>query len=683
MTPPQVGNLVDISTALAFIELGTPVFVAKRNPAYVKDSPAQLPTGERNPAAVEFFHPKGWQHTPASTETLRDYRPGDALCAVTGHTLDAVDIDTKHGASVATEVQRIKELGVTVVGVQITPSGGAHFFIPATGIHTAANPESGVDFRGGGQTGDGRGFVYLAPTPRPKYGGTGYTVAALPTAETLDLTSATLEDNTDAAATYLNAVGITPKTHTAPTGVVIGGEPVELIPAPLRELLDTAAPWQRTDRDTGEITSHKDRSERFYYLCAQIRRDGFSQGQAVTLLTPWCNGNGKYVGRVSEEVARTWNKLQQSEPLSEHLNTLESEQELEDEPSTWLPVDLEPFINGTHTALEPTIFERTDGQKLIYPGKIHSIYGESESGKSFVAQYLCAVEIMAGRKVLYIDFEDSPAELVKRLRLFGATNEHIRENFAYLHPWQSLNSIKHRQALAQVLETRWSFVVIDGFTVAMNLLAPAKGTPEAQVAEFMALLPRRITQKTNAAVLTVDHVVKSKDSRGRFALGSQEKLNQVTGAAYALEVSQAIYPGARGVLVLRVTKDRIGQVRTNSGQWRASDRTQEAARITIDSTDPEWTNVIIEPPAMGTTQFRPTYLMQVVSEYLESCPAPVSGNELRNNVKGKVEAKLAALNLLVTEGYVERVTGQRGANLHKLVKPYRESMEGMSEPLTP
>jgi len=29
------------------------------------------------------------------------------------------------------------------------------------------------------------------------------------------------------------------------------------------------------------------------------------------------------------------------------------------------------------------------------------------------------------------------------------------------------------------------------------------------------------------------------------------------------------------------------------------------------------------------------------------------------------------------------VTGQRGANLHKLVKPYRESMEGMSEPLTP
>jgi hypothetical protein len=188
----------------------------------------------------------------------------------------------------------------------------------------------------------------------------------------------------------------------------------------------------------------------------------------------------------------------------------------------------------------------------------------------------------------------------------------------------------------------------------------------------MAALPKRITKKTNAAVLTVDHVVKSKDARGRFALGSQEKLNQVTGAAYALEVSQAIYPGARGSLVLRVTKDRIGQVRANSGAWRASDRTQEAARITIDSTEADFVNVIVDPPLKSAGQFRPTHVMESISVYLETCLNPVNVREIKENTKGKAEVQVAAMQILVSEGYVERVAGARGANLHRSLKPYRE-----------
>jgi len=659
MTVAPVANSPAISDALALIELGVPIFVAKANPGY-----------KTGGAEAEYFLPKGWQRTPADPATLKTYSPGDALCAVMGHTVDAVDVDTKNGASIETEGQRLRGLGVPIIGLQATPSGGAHFLIPATGLHSAACPKTGVDFRGGGSDGEGRGFIYLAGTERPKYAGKGYQLAKVPTAADLDLSQGTRESITDSTATYLNAVGIKPRTEATNNGEVVGGEPVEIVPQWLQTELETPAPVGT-------------RNEKFHALIGKIHRAGFTQGQAVTLLTPWCNSSGKYVGRVAQEVARSLGKIKRDaqkqtdylENRGEHLSVTETTEDTEDEPSTWLPVDLEPFLNGSYTPLKPTIFERTDGQALIYPGKIHSIYGESESGKSFVAQYLCAVEIMQGHKVLYIDFEDSPAEMIKRLQLFGASPQAIRESFTYLQPWQSLNSTRNRQALAQVLETRWTFVVIDGFTVAMNLLAPASGTPEAQVAEFMAVLPKRITSKTNAAVLTVDHVVKSKDARGRFALGSQEKLNQVTGAAYALEVSQAIYPGARGSLVLRVTKDRIGQVRANSGAWRASDRTQEAARITIDSTSPEWVNVIVEPPTNSSAQFRPTHVMQSISEYLETCPEPVTGKEIKENTKGKGETQVAALQTLVSEGYVERVAGARGANLHRSLKPYRELLD--------
>lgn len=683
---PPIGDVSadvspDLAHALSLISIGVPVFVATPNSTYDRDAPKKLANGELNPAAKEFHHPPGWQDTPASTQTLKKYRPGDALCAVMGVTIDAFDIDPKNGASVQAEAQRLKELGVTIVGYQITPSGGAHFFTPSTGIRTAATTVNGIDFKAGGRDGKGRGFVYLAPTPRPKYQGTGYVLDNVPDAASLDLFEATINDNTDAAVCYLTAIGIKPKTESLDTISVTSGEPVGELPQKLQELLAAPQPWERTDRNTGEITEG-DRSGRFYYLAKEAQRAGLTQGQAVTVLTPWCNSVGKFVGRVPGEVARVWPKVTNdlakelaAEQWANDLPISESQSEpgnnLEDEPSTWLAHDLTEYLTGVYVPLEPTMLQRADGKSLIYPGKIHSIYGESESGKSFVMQALCATEIMLGRKVIYIDFEDSPAEIVHRLRLFGASIEQIRDGFTYVQPGESLSTLRAQHALRTLLTSTYSLCIIDGYTTAMNMISPSNGSPEAQVTAFMSALPRRIVRHTKAAVITVDHVTKSKDSRGRFAVGSQEKLNQITGAGYSIEVVNMIAPGARGELVMRVTKDRIGQVRANAGKYRSSDRTQEVARIHVDSTDPTWINVeIANPSGQGTSDWRPTYYMQRVSEYLETCPGPVSSADIKSNVTGKGQTIVTALQMLVTDGFVERVEGARGTNLHISISPY-------------
>ncbi len=687
--PPQISAANDndpLANARALIALGVPVFPMKPNPRYDR-------TGGNE---SEFIYVKGWQNFQPTMDSLNDYQPGDLLAAVMGHTVDAVDVDTKNGASIDVERQRLIALGVPIIGAQITPSGGAHFFIPRTGIRSAAAPVNGVDFRGGDINGGGRGLIFIAPTTRPKYDGVAYNMVQVPTHADIDLTEGTLEDISDSAFSYLTACNIIPrKEGVAPTPSA-GAEPVGNVPDDLRNKIDQIPPWN-INRETGQI----DRSARLHHLVGAIQRAGFTQGQALTLLTPWCAlYYSDRLHRLPELIGYSWSKIADDvakeaakvKAANDWVNGLPEDpsgnagvdhDSNEDEPSTWLPVDLAPHLDGSYVALVPTMLERADGNRLIYPGKVHSIYGESESGKSFVAQYACAVEIMAGRKVLYLDFEDSPGEVAHRLKLFGATSAQIKENFIYVQPFESLTGYESNKAFKGLLASTYSLCVLDGYTVAMSLITQPTGTPESQVAAFMRVLPKQVVRYTGAAILTIDHVVKSKDGRGRFALGSQEKLNQVTGAAYSIEVAKAIYPGARGELVLRVTKDRLGQVRRNAGKWRASDQTQEVARVVVDSTDSTWCNVIVGNPTRRDqtedgSPWQPTHAMEAISRFLESCPEPVSTQEVKRNAKAKAETTLQAINALVDGGYVERVAGARGTNLHKIVTAYREPLDSDS-----
>jgi hypothetical protein len=125
----------------------------------------------------ELDQAAGWQSAEPDPHVIERYRPGYHTPAmVTGHVLDAIDVDAKYGASVSAEIERATTCGVVVVGIDLTPSGGAHMFISATGIATAAKPANGVDFRGGCADGSGRGLIYLPGSNRPKYPGLDYSV---------------------------------------------------------------------------------------------------------------------------------------------------------------------------------------------------------------------------------------------------------------------------------------------------------------------------------------------------------------------------------------------------------------------------------------------------------------------------------------------------------------------------
>jgi hypothetical protein len=245
----------------------------------------------------------------------------------------------------------------------------------------------------------------------------------------------------------------------------------------------------------------------------------------------------------------------------------------EGEVSTWTPVDLTDALEGIDVP-GPTMLARTDGVKLIYAGRTHQFAGESESCKTWAA-LLCVAQVLhGGGFVLWVDFEDDDRGIVSRLLSLGVSKFSIFAQFTYIRPDEPLCT-RHGQATAGnvafglALKARqYQLAVVDGVTEAMT----TEGLDlmsNADIATWSRRVPKRITSENGAAVIVIDHVTKSTEGRGRFAIGGQHKLAGLTGAAYTFDVTKRLSRAVggdpvEGSVKITVTKDRPGHVRGNA-----------------------------------------------------------------------------------------------------------------------
>lgn len=342
-----------------------------------------------------------------------------------------------------------------------------------------------------------------------------------------------------------------------------------------------------------------------------------------------------------------------------------------DTDASWLPIDLTDYVNGTHKPALPTGLTRTDGVGLLYPGKVNEIHGEPESGKSLIAMAETAKQVNQGHRVIYLDYESDPATAVGRLLELGADPQALLTHLHYLRP--ESDPLGKWDAL---ISTPAALLVVDGVNEALSV--SSKSYKDNEEVIVWARLIKQAAEKTAGIVLLVDHVTKSEDGRGRFAIGAQSKLSVLSGAAFTVEVKQPLGRGLKGVVHLRVSKDRPGSVRPHSGPFRASDRSQLAAVVTLDATVLGRLEVTVGPPEEeistdGPTRkpFRPTTLMEKVSKAVENAKTPMNTRAIRAVVAGKNAAIDTAIEVLVYEQYLDRVTGPRGALNHTVRRPYR------------
>jgi hypothetical protein len=333
-------------------------------------------------------------------------------------------------------------------------------------------------------------------------------------------------------------------------------------------------------------------------------------------------------------------------------------------PTTWSPVDLERVLAGDYLDPPPTMLRRTDQIPLLYAGAVHTVSGESESGKTWLCLLAALQEIAQGNAVTFIDFEDRPDRVIARLAAIGATPDQIRGHFCYIRPDRPLDDTGRHQ-LTPALVGR-TLVILDGVTEAMTLHGYDLNSNEDS-AKFQALLPRWIADH-GPAVAMIDHVPKDKEKQDRHAIGAQHKLAGIDGAAYMVKVLAPFARGKRGVAQVIVAKDRPGYVREHTYG-------KAIAEFTLDgSLDDTIVVAELTPPGGQSSAGRPwepTHLMERISRYVEANP-DLTTTTLMSMVNGKTDHKRTALELLITRGYIAATHGPRGKVTHHHTRPYRQ-----------
>lgn len=356
----------------------------------------------------------------------------------------------------------------------------------------------------------------------------------------------------------------------------------------------------------------------------------------------------------------------------------------------WTPVDLTGILDGTWTPPEPTIMRRSDGHGLLYPGLVHTFQGESESGKSLLAQAVAVQVLEDGGRVAYIDFESGPGEVAHRLIELGAARDEILERFDYINPADDPTrpGSFNYPAWFDLIHTKYDLVVIDGVNESLSVFG-YKMIDNDDITTWARAFPRTLARRTGAAVLTIDHVTKSKDGRGRYAIGGQAKLAYLTGPSYTVEPTEHLAPGKIGALSIRVGKDRQGGVRAHCGEQRAEDRTQLAALVTVDSTTPGCIEVTIKAPPLDAPRpgpdFRFTGFMEKLSRVYEDAARDgetLTQRDVYRLVPGAKEHKSKALKALAAEGYIRRQgDGYHAPYVHD--HPYRQADDPESDHYAP
>lgn len=357
------------------------------------------------------------------------------------------------------------------------------------------------------------------------------------------------------------------------------------------------------------------------------------------------------------------------EPWPEEPNQREHGQGSPQSRKSWRAQDLAEFVNGTFKPVLPTVGARADGVGVLYPGRMSTVAAESEAGKTWFALVVALQELNRGNHVVYMDFEDEAAGVVGRLLKMGTGVDDILERFHYIRPEEPLGPVDLVD-LNEVLQLGPTLAVVDGVTEGMSLHG-LNINDNKDVAVFGRRVLRPL-QEAGPAVVTLDHVVKSADNRGRYAIGGVHKLNGLNGVMYLMENVKPFGIGVKGKSRIRIAKDRPGQLRReslphDSGLYWFAD-------LVVDATEPDLLEVVLYAPNETNLEkakadreaAEETRLQEAIVDAVKGAPDPLTTREIEARVKGRgIDVRHATAALVDAKRLVVE-PGPRGSKLHKL-----------------
>lgn len=235
----------------------------------------------------------------------------------------------------------------------------------------------------------------------------------------------------------------------------------------------------------------------------------------------------------------------------------------DEHPDGWKAVDISGVLNGTETSPLADIATRQDGAGMFYRGKVNSLIGPSETGKSWIAVLSCVQVMRRGGIAIYLDFEDDYVNVVQRLLAIGADPEHLQSRFHYIggNVWGHLaRRPTYQSNFEMYLAMGPAIIIVDAWNQAMSSFGMAFMEHGDNSVFFESFLKQM--SLSGAAVVVLDHVPKDPQQLTKGAIGPQVKRSVINGCSVKTVATKTpLVPGKPGSIMLHVDKDRLGGVR--------------------------------------------------------------------------------------------------------------------------
>lgn len=229
-----------------------------------------------------------------------------------------------------------------------------------------------------------------------------------------------------------------------------------------------------------------------------------------------------------------------------------------------LYTDVAALLDGTLPDLPaPEVLSRSDGNALFYSGQVNLVFGDPESGKTWVALAAAAETLRDGGSALVLDLDHNGVHAtVQRLLMLGAPTSALRSpaRFRYVEPEDHMHLV---DVVADVIAWRPDVTVLDSIGELLPLFGVSSNSPD-DFTMVHARVMKPLAAKAGTALVAIDHLAKNSESRALGATGTAAKRRAIGGVSLRVKLLEAFTPGRGGACLLTIHKDRHGGLRAVS-----------------------------------------------------------------------------------------------------------------------